>query len=132
MLLILAAKPLTATLGIYKTGLDVTFLAVGTCLVMLAIAQRNTAGGKFTAPLRWYGRHSYEIYLTHMFLVFAATRVFISMGLSLRWVLPVYVITLLLAGLAGAFVARYFSEPLNRTLRETFHANRTAEIVSQK
>ena len=132
MLLIVAAKPLTAAFGIYKTGLDVTFLAVGTCLVMLAIAQRNTAGGKFTAPLRWYGRHSYEIYLTHMFLVFAATRVFISMGLSLRWVLPVYVITLLLAGLAGAFVARYFSEPLNRTLRETFHANRTAEIVSQK
>jgi peptidoglycan/LPS O-acetylase OafA/YrhL len=117
MLLVCAAKPLAARLGIYKTGLDATVLALGTCLVILAIAQNNAAGNKFTSPIRWYGRHSYEIYLTHMFIVFSFTRIFIALQLSLHWALPIYFVTLVLSGLLGAVVARYYSDPLNKTLR---------------
>ena len=118
MFLVCAANPVAARLGLYRTGLDATGLALGTCLVMLAIAQSNDPGSKFTAPMRWYGRHSYEIYLTHMFFVFSFTRTFIALNLSLHWILPIYFVTLLLSGFLGAFIARYYSEPLNKKLRE--------------
>lgn len=132
MLLVCAANPIAAGLGLYKTGLDATALALGTCLVMLAIAQSNAPGTKFTAPIRWYGRHSYEIYLTHMFLVFPFTRIFIARNLSLHWILPIYFVTLLLAGLLGALIARYYSEPLNRKLRENLPRSLNPETLPQK
>lgn len=132
MFLVVAAKSLAGSLGLYKTGLDATVLALGTCLVMLAVAQTNAPGSKFTAPIRWYGRHSYEIYLTHVFLVFSFTRVFIALKLSLSWVLPIYFITLVLAGLLGAFVARFYSEPLNKKLRENLPAVLRPEMLPQK
>lgn len=119
MILLLVGKPIASRMGFYKVGLDVTLLALGTCLVMLAIAQENRRGHWLTATIRWFGRHSYEIYLTHMFVVFSFTRVFIAYRLSLRWVLPIYFVTLLLSGLLGAMIARWYSEPLNKKLRES-------------
>ncbi len=69
VLLIMTARPLVRAMHIYQLGLDVTCLALGTCLLQIAIAQRNRAGGLATAPIRWFGRNSYEVYLTHMFIV---------------------------------------------------------------
>jgi peptidoglycan/LPS O-acetylase OafA/YrhL len=132
MLLVVAAKPFAGSLGLYKMGLDATVLAFGTCLVILAISQTNSPGSKFTAPIRWYGRHSYEIYLTHMFLVFSFTRVFIALKLSLSWVLPIYFLTLLLSGFLGALIACYYSEPLNRKLRENLPRSLNPEMLPQQ
>ena len=118
MLLVLAVKPLVSYLGIYKVGLDVTMLALGSCLVIFSLAQKNSPGTKFTAPIRWFGRHSYEIYLTHAFLVMSLTRIFLWLQLSVSWALLWYLIALVLSGLLGSLVAHYFSEPLNKKLRE--------------
>jgi peptidoglycan/LPS O-acetylase OafA/YrhL len=70
-----------------------------------------------TAPLRWFGRNSYEVYLTHMLVLaplFAAAGQ--APDLAPLWFLGL----LLLSGLAGAIVARLWSEPLNRAIRARF------------
>ena len=67
--------------------------------------------------LESWGRLSYEIYLTHMFVVFAAVRLWRSMGgeprAGLWWYLPV----LVPAWALGWLVARGLSQPCERWLR---------------
>ena len=67
--------------------------------------------------LRSFGRLSYEIYLTHMFVVFALFGLFKSAGLSLGAVPVLFVSVILISGLLGELIARFYSEPLNRRLR---------------
>jgi peptidoglycan/LPS O-acetylase OafA/YrhL len=67
--------------------------------------------------LRRWGQLSYEIYLTHMFVVFAVVRAYKAMGgdpaLGFLWYLP----ALPLCWLLGAMVERYISTPSERRLR---------------
>jgi peptidoglycan/LPS O-acetylase OafA/YrhL len=109
----MAFVPLIAT-----TGLDMTVIAVGTCLVIIAAAESQWRGPRILAPLFRLGRRSYEVYLTHMFVVFAFFAVFVWCG-SPIWAVPVlFLATVIATALLGDLVARYFSEPLNRRLRE--------------
>jgi peptidoglycan/LPS O-acetylase OafA/YrhL len=68
--------------------------------------------------LRSFGRLSYEIYLTHMFVVYAAVRLFKSLGGDMPngwlWYVPI----VLLCWLLGWMVARWYSIPCDRALRE--------------
>jgi len=99
-----------------RTNLDGTVLPLGVCLVMIATVIRGSrGGGRLLAPVRWFGRHSYEVYLTHEFLVLLGVIAF------LRWHgshpgLWVVGITLATAPLGWVF-ARWFSEPMNQWLR---------------
>ena len=70
--------------------------------------------------LRWlcsWGRLSYEIYLSHMFVVFALVRLYRGSGADARsgflWYLPAFVACWAL----GMLVARYWSMPCDRWLR---------------
>ncbi len=80
--------------------------------------------------LRSCGRLSYEIYLTHMFVVFAVVGWFKTHGAYMRaghwWYLP----SVLLCWLLGAAVARYFSEPCERAMRRSLTNSGTAEPSS--
>lgn len=110
-----------ARLGLYKFGLDVAVLNVGTALLVIALQQRfekNAGPGRwFTAPLRWFGRNSYEVYLTHMLVVWPMVGIFYhtqqSINTAVWWFLAITVLT----GVLGALVARFYSEPLNTKLR---------------
>jgi len=104
-------------LGLYKHGLDVTALALGTALLLMAIAQGGKPGSWLTAPLRWFGRNSYEVYLTHSFVVVTLTQLFVATGSRYAWSPLWFVAVAGLSGGLGACVARYYSEPLNRKLR---------------
>jgi peptidoglycan/LPS O-acetylase OafA/YrhL len=98
-----------------RSGTDDTALGAGTCLVMLASVLRGRAGRAWTAPIRWFGRHSYEVYLTHEFVVVWMTQLYVKVhrGSPLAWI----AIEVALAAVLGALVAQWFSEPLNRRLR---------------
>jgi len=99
-------------------GLDMTIIALGTCLIMIAAAQTHWQGPRLLAPLLRLGQRSYEVYLTHMFVVFAMFAIFVKFGSPL-WCVPVlFVTTIVVAAGTGEIVARFFSEPLNRMLRE--------------
>jgi peptidoglycan/LPS O-acetylase OafA/YrhL len=102
----------TAVIG--RTGLDMTILALGTCLLIVPAAQSNWRAPKL---LLLPGRNSYEVYMTHMFVVFAGLHLFIMAGKPM-WGVPFYFIgAILIATLLGALIARYFSEPVNQGLR---------------
>lgn len=113
-----------------------TLLACAACLVMAASVLRRASGdgGRpsiLAAPLRWYGRHSYEVYLTHEFVVVWGVLLFSHFhpnsapgphGLALHqlsflqlspWVAGILILTAPLGWAAATFV----SEPMNRLLR---------------
>ncbi len=99
-----------------------TMLVLTSSAAAVVIASHWRAGNS-TAPswravewLRSFGRLSYEIYLTHMFVVWAAVDAFDSAGanarMSFAWYLPV----LASAWALGWLVARVVSQPLERRL----------------
>jgi peptidoglycan/LPS O-acetylase OafA/YrhL len=98
-------------------GLVLTSSAL--CLV-LACTQRGAPGWSSMRGLGWlrsFGRLSYEIYLTHMFVVYAIVRLFKAtgsdIGLGYLWYVP----ALLFSWLLGMLVARLVSIPSDRALR---------------
>lgn len=103
-----------------KTGLDDTMLALSASLLLFATTVRGAQGTRFTAPLRWFGRHSYEVYLSHEFLVIAGVELFARWfphGAS-RSVIATFVVAILaLTAPLGWALASFFSEPMNRRLR---------------
>ncbi|EIM04814.1 acyltransferase [Rhodanobacter denitrificans] len=90
------------------------------CLV-LCCRWRTDGGAALSLPgfgwLRSWGRLSYEIYLTHMFAVFAVVRAYRAWGgdpaHGWLWYLP----ALGLCWLLGAVVERWLSTPYERWLR---------------
>jgi peptidoglycan/LPS O-acetylase OafA/YrhL len=120
MSLCLVFEPGIQALRLEELGLDMTVVAVGACLVMAAAAK---SGWKLRGPagfLLIYGRQSYEIYLTHMFMVLACFALFRQLGQPMSLVLPAFIVIGALAGILGKLVARFYSEPVNRALRGWF------------
>ena len=66
------------------------------------------------------GEHSYEIYLTHMFVVFAFFELFLQAGKPMLAVPVFFIATLLTSAVVGRLTARTFSEPMNHRLRKLF------------
>jgi len=133
-LLIIVFRKTTFDMGLVATGTYITVLEVGMALVLLAMASGvgNELFSRGTSLLQAIGRCSYEIYLTHMFVVFASFAVFGALfgkGAP-RVSYPVsYVIMLVLSVLLGHVVSRWFSEPANRALREWFGARTRFEAA---
>ncbi|HWZ98085.1 MAG TPA: acyltransferase [Candidatus Dormibacteraeota bacterium] len=124
-------RAIAMKLGISYNGLDVTVLAIGAALVILAITRSEASGeekswlsGGGTAIVRWYGCNSYEIYLTHMFVVLWGVQIFLWRKISIN-AAPIWFLGILIvAGLLGEVVARFFSEPMNEWLRRRFGLGR--------
>ena len=126
--------PVPWMVPIGRAGLDGSLLALATCLIMAATVLRRSIGSRWTEPLRWMGRRSYEIYLTHSLFVIGATELYrhlrvvpakAALPASTPWIavpsiaalaLWCAAVTLLSVALA-ALTAHYFTEPANRLLR---------------
>jgi peptidoglycan/LPS O-acetylase OafA/YrhL len=133
-LLITAFRGIAVRFALYKAGLDVTVLEIGSVLLLIALQQKaesqpNKEGSVFglkgvtkalhrsTAFLRWFGRNSYEVYLTHMFAVWPMVGLFFYFHQSIHRAPLWFLATLALAGGLGYLVAHSYSEPLNHRLR---------------
>jgi peptidoglycan/LPS O-acetylase OafA/YrhL len=104
--------------GLSRSGLDMTILAVGTCLIIAAADQSRWESPRVIFPLITLGRRSYEVYLTHMFVVFALFALFKSAGRPLASIPILFLGVILISGLLGELVARFYSEPMNRLIRQ--------------
>jgi peptidoglycan/LPS O-acetylase OafA/YrhL len=126
-----------------RNALDGTILPIGTCLILYSTVVRGKLGSRWTAPLRWAGRRSYELYLTHSFFVITAANLYhrrhpvpaaaahaappgspaaVTLGTAslfqprlacILWTAAILILSALLA----ALLHRYFTEPMNRRLR---------------
>jgi peptidoglycan/LPS O-acetylase OafA/YrhL len=126
-----------------RTGLDMSLLGLCTCLLVTATAGRKYAAGvtddeqaragsgsaagagwrsswawALGAPLRWLGRRSYEVYLTHMLVVMSGFAVFKSVAMpGGAAVTLLFALVILVSALLGGAVEHYYSEPMNRMVR---------------
>ena len=103
--------------GFGRNGLDMTALAIGACMISAAAAQSEWRSPRLVSPLLGFGRRSYEVYLTHMFVVFAFFQLFLTAGKPMRAVPALFVAAILVSGALGELIARFYSEPMNRLLR---------------
>lgn len=96
-------------------------LALSALCLLLACEQRQRHGDwrpwRALGWLRSWGRLSYEIYLSHMFVVFAVVRLFKLAGGDSRQGFLWYLLALPLCWLLGAMVERWLSLPCERWLR---------------
>jgi peptidoglycan/LPS O-acetylase OafA/YrhL len=145
ILLITVFRGTAARFALYKVGLDVTALQVGSALLLIALQQsfaaratldqspllrssvrtrsaimlRSLGSALFrsTGFLCWFGRNSYEVYLTHMLVVWPMVGLFFhfhqSLNTAVQWFFAITAFT----GIAGHVLARSYSDPLNRRLR---------------
>lgn len=120
--------------GLGKTGLVETLLAVGTCLAIIVATQSEWKAPRVLAPLLDLGQRSYEVYLTHMFVVLGMFGIFVRLGKPMALVPVLFVVTILVAAISGDIVARFFSEPMNRRLRQGWEedAERQGAAVDEK
>ena len=118
LILILGFSSERAMWPLGRAGLDETILAIGTCFIIIAAAQTQWRSPRALVPVLILGQRSYEVYLTHMFVVFAFFNWFVRLGKPMRMVPALFVVSIVVASLLGDFVARFYSEPMNRRLRK--------------
>lgn len=111
--------------GLGRYGLDMTVLAIGTCMLIALFTRTRWQSPRMLAPLLKIGQYSYEIYLTHMFVVFALFHLFLRAGKHMTLVPALFIATVFISGMLGAMVANLYSEPMNRLLRRRL-SNRPA------
>lgn len=113
----LTCQPQLERLGLQRSGLAMSVLAVGACMLIAASSETRWKAPRILRPLLISGRRSYEVYLTHMFVVYGCFELFLRAGKPVRYVPLLFFCVLVLAGALGEIVARYFSEPANDWLR---------------
>jgi peptidoglycan/LPS O-acetylase OafA/YrhL len=120
-------------LGLGRNGLNMTILALGTCMITACAAQTQWTSPWVLRPVVRLGQRSYEIYLTHMFIIFGLFELFVVIGKPLAAVPALFVGVILVSGLSGEMVGAFYSEPLNRWLRRSWGegGNRLESAVSR-
>ena len=117
---------------VYLIGIDgheavgFSLIALATCVLLLTSGMDAQAGrpARLLDPLRWMGRHSYELYLFHI-VVLACMRDLVSRDTLANGAKPLWLLVFIALSCAvAAVVSRYFSEPANRALRQRFAAPR--------
>jgi peptidoglycan/LPS O-acetylase OafA/YrhL len=118
LIFILGFSILADTWGLGRSGLDMTILGIGSCMIIAAVAQSRWTSPRAIFPLVKLGQRSYEVYLTHMFVVFALFELFQAAGNPLLAVPILFIAVIIISSLLGELVARFYSEPMNRLLRK--------------
>lgn len=118
LIFILCFSEWAESLRLSRSGLDMTILAMGACMIIASSAQSEWSGPRVLRPLLRLGQRSYEVYLTHMFVVFAFFHLFVIAGEPMAAVPALFIAVVLTSGMLGEGVARSYSDPMNRMLRE--------------
>ncbi len=89
--------------------------------MLIAMQQRFDSGlGRpyaVNALFRWFGRNSYEVYLTHMFVVWPLMRIFYDLHQPINYAPLWFMAITAWPACSAIVVAKFYSEPLNRRLR---------------
>ena len=72
---------------------------------------------RLTAPVGWFGRHSYELYLFHIVLLAGMQELPMHRAIPEGLKPWLFLVFLALSALIAWVIARFYSEPMNRGLR---------------
>ncbi len=126
----LAAAYLFGIEGHEALGFSLVALCAAT---LLSNAFENSPAGSNGLPartIRWFGRHSYELYLFHI-VVLAAIRNIVPKGtMTSGSLLPWFLGFIASSAIVAAVVARCYSEPLNARLRTYWSGGRLSAAAS--
>jgi peptidoglycan/LPS O-acetylase OafA/YrhL len=117
-----------------RTGLYMSMVGLGASLLIAVATQTGWLSPRFLAPVLLAGQRSYEVYLTHMFVVVALDAAFVATGAAM-WAVPLFFLAAIAcAVLLGGVVARFYSEPMNRWLRGRWGdgAGRMGSVLEEK
>jgi peptidoglycan/LPS O-acetylase OafA/YrhL len=87
-------------------------------MLIIVAAQTEWRAPRVFAPFLRLGQRSYEVYLTHMFVVFALFHLFVAADKPVRAVPALFVTVIACSALLGGIIARFYSEPMNQRLRD--------------
>jgi peptidoglycan/LPS O-acetylase OafA/YrhL len=104
-------------LGLNQLGIGMTILAIGTCMIIIAATQSKWRAPRIFFPILMLGERSYEIYLTHMFVVIAFFDLFLKLEKPVFMIPVLFLSSIVVSGFLGELVARFYSEPFNSALR---------------
>jgi len=93
--------------NIGKYGLEMTLVALGTCCVIIAASQSKWRSARVLSPILLLGRRSYEIYLTHMFVVFGCLHIFLASSKQSWSVFLFFAGVIILSAALGDVVATF-------------------------
>ena len=108
--------------GIIDYGLNVTILSLGVSLILFWMHDNHHSGNeknyRIFIWLKHMGIYSYEIYLTHMFVVIFGVQIFNHLNLSENWLIPYSLTLIFISYYLGKKIFHQFSEPVNIWLRK--------------
>lgn len=119
-ILMVKRDPLYSTIG--ELYLFKTILSVGVGLLLISSVRQKLKPTLQTLlwPLTLYGRLSYEVYLTHVFVVFSGVSLYKAYNADVNYSLLWLVGIVFISGLLGYVVERFFSKPMNFWIREKY------------
>lgn len=118
-LLIFIFRHIAFELGLTKMNINVSLLEIGVGLTLIAMQEwysnKNRSGSLWLKPIRFFGKNSYEIYLTHMFVIILFMKLLFHSDVK---TFLEYLVILAICALIGQGIAYYFSEPMNKWIRK--------------
>lgn len=122
MILVMFYKGIIWQSGLAEMGLNVTILSIGVSMVVLWMhdSQKKGLQKNFLAfrGLKRMGKYSYEIYLTHMFVIIPVAQLIKKNNLGEQWLIPLLLLCVPFSYVLGWFISTRFSEPINLWLRQ--------------
>ncbi len=122
VILIFVFKGFVYKAGIADLGLNITILSLGISFILFWMHENHRLGKeknyRLFSWLKHMGVYSYEIYLTHMFVIIFGAQVFKSLSLGTNWLIPYSLSLILISYFLGKIIFHKFSEPVNIWLRK--------------
>jgi peptidoglycan/LPS O-acetylase OafA/YrhL len=106
---------------VFHEGLLLVLTLSSACLLLAFHRDERSGSDKALPGTAWlcaFGRLSYEVYLTHVFVVFAVVEIFRATGAHLKFGILWYLPAVTLCWLLATLVDKTLSTPCNRALRD--------------